>query len=404
MKSIAVCGVVAVLGSLGLPASALADSFVVMHDDGTLAKSTATPAAIEKEILAAYATTGLELPTVLSVWTTFPMMGNNYATFIDPLGNDVDGIGIPKSPYAKTLHAITLHNNVLVMADRAAKARAPLEGYSSYLFLLEFMHQWGPAVTAPAPVNGDLEGSPYHWSFFLESASPDGGNTWHDNGDGTFTVVPRAPKDVTYSMLDLYLMGLAAPSEITPFGVLTNVTVPATPTDPLWGGAFAGHSFPWFDPTTPPLTVKATRELVTGDQIVATNGTRSPAPAASGAFKVGIVLVVPANATNADVASASAVFAPMADDLAPSFQRATSGRGTLDVVTTSTPMGAGGAGGSGATSASSTAAGGHVASPKTQSGGCAIGDRNSSGTASLWQWGAGLLVIGAARRRRNRQR
>ena len=30
-----------------------------------------------------------------------------------------------------------------------------------------------------------------------------------------------------FSMIDLYLMGLATPAEVTPFGVLENVTPPA---------------------------------------------------------------------------------------------------------------------------------------------------------------------------------
>jgi hypothetical protein len=391
----------ALLASLAIAAPAHADSFVVVHDDGTLAKSTSTPGQIEKELFALYGATGLPMPDVMSVWTTFPMMGNNYATFIDPFANDANGIGIPLSTSTHPpLRAILLHNNVLVMADRAAKSRAPVEGFSSYLFLLEFMHQWGPAVSIPAPGAGDLEGFPYHWSFFLESTSPDGGNHWTDNGDGTFTVVPRAPKDVLYSPLDLYLMGIGQPSEVMPFGILTNPTVPAMPTDPLWGGPFAGHSFPWFDTTSPPLTVTATRRVVSIDDIVSTNGMRDPAPVASKTFSVAIILVVPPNATDADVTSASMTFEPMAADLAPSFQRATSGRGTLDIVTISKPSGTGGAGGASPTVSSSAS---NMTPPKhsAPSGGCSCEIDERRNDAAYLACIAGMAAAVLLRRRRN---
>ncbi len=57
-----------------------------------------------------------------------------------------------------------------------------------------------------------------------------------------------SPKTITYSMLDLYLMGLADPAEVTPFGVLENVTPPADIKDPFSKGTkpYDASSFPWF--------------------------------------------------------------------------------------------------------------------------------------------------------------
>ena len=66
-------------------------------------------------------------------------------------------------------------------------------------------------------------------------------------------------------------MGLAEPSEVPPFGVLVSTTVPGTPTDPFWGGAYAARSFPWFDAQGTPLTVTATRRELTIDDV--TGGT-----------------------------------------------------------------------------------------------------------------------------------
>lgn len=68
---------------------------------------------------------------------------------------------------------------------------------------------------------------------------------WHND----FTKIPQranvqhAPEEG----FDLYIMGLSPAADVPPFQVLEDTVVPATPIDPLWGGAFAPHSFPWFD-------------------------------------------------------------------------------------------------------------------------------------------------------------
>jgi hypothetical protein len=304
------------------------------------------PPELTDQLIESYQTLGLPMPEVFTVWTSFPMNGNNIATWIDPLGNDVTGIGFEdvfpadglKDPSDLPTRAVLLHNNILAMPERASVVNAPVDGYARYLFLLELSHVWGPRVRVPMPNEGELIGFPSHWSFFMDAGgSPAGGNVWTDNGDGTFTVVPGDPATLKYSMIDLYLMGLASPDEVEPFGVLTNVTVPRMPTDPNFGGAFSAQSFPWFDRHAAPFRVTATRRGLTVDDVIAANGVRTPEAGVKTSYTVAIVLLVPENADAATIAAAENAFAPIADSLAPAFADATRQRGTLEIVTKTTP-------------------------------------------------------------------
>jgi hypothetical protein len=323
-----------------------AHNYVTIHDDGTLANPITTDAqmgAMASSVVNQYAAAGKPIPDVLSVWTAFPQGGQPYGTYFVPVANDVTGIGLETlyggdgtfASAAPPLRALLEHNDVTQLAARAQLQGAPVEGFAEYLFLLELSHMWGPALQVPATSTAaatELEGFPFHWSFFMDAGgSPAGGNRWRDDHDGTFTVHRARPESMTYSMLDLYAMGLADPCEVPPFGVLENVVVPSGVTDPLWGGPYSAQSFPWF--SSKPFTVTATRRTLTIDDIIAANGTRKPARAqAPHEFTLGIVLVVAASATDADVAKAEAVMDPVSERLAPAFHAATHRRGRLRVV------------------------------------------------------------------------
>ncbi len=395
-----------------------AKSFVVIKDtEGKIADPDGPNiSAMRNTLLDEYELSGLELPEVFTCWTTFSMNGNDFATYIDPRANDVSGIGFEdvfpptgiKAPTQPPLRAILWHNNVFAMDQRAALHRsdATAAEYARYLFLLELSHLWGPDISLPDPGANDAIGFPFHWSFFLDvGGGPAGGNPWTDNGDGTFTVVPGSPGTVKYSMLDLYLMGLATADEVEPFRVLLPTDVPTTPTDPFWGGAYSGQSFPWFDVENEPLTVTATVRDLTVDDVIAANGERGPVAGTKDTFTVGIVLVVPADATDEEIEAASTDFAPFADALAGHFDDATSGRGTLDIVTVSEDPGegGGGAGAGGAPAAGGADAsggqGGGAPVDGEDDGGCDCSSTGSGGSTS----GVGLLGLMAAlalRRRR----
>ena len=345
-----------VLSLLLVSAIAQADPrvFVTLQDDGTIEnhalKTQSDLNTIHKKLLALYKATGEPIPEILSVWTTFSLGGTDVSTIFDPFSNDVTGIGLqtaypPQGVFKSStppLHSILFHNNVLALASRASLQNAPLDGFANYLFLLELSHNWGPAIQVPiaplpagqTPTTAELIGFSFHWSFWMDAGgSPAGGNVWTDNGDGTFTVTAADPKNMRYSMLDLYLMGLAKPAEVLPFGVLENAVPPPKVGDPLWGGPYAARSFPWFDSSTP-FTVHATRRSLTIDDVVQANGARAPdADNAPKSWQLGIVLLVSQNDAPDAIAAAQQLFDPLASACAPAFHAATQARGTLEVVT-----------------------------------------------------------------------
>jgi MYXO-CTERM domain-containing protein len=415
-------GLAALAGIAFTSTAARADkAFVTLHDDGTIQNhkfmTAADEVAVRKALLALYTAAGQPLPDVLSVWTTFNFAGGSVGTIFDPLALPTAGIGLEQYGYPKKtpmppLDTVLYHNNVLKLDARAKLQNAPVDGFARYLFLLELSHRFGPALAVPPPAPDALIGFPFHWSYWMDAGgSPSGGNGWKDNGDGTFSVVPANPKTLSFSMLDLYIMGLATKDEVPPFGVLENVVAPMGVKDPLWGGAYAAHSFPWFDAQTP-FTVTATRRTLTIDDVITANGTRDPAAgAAPTSWNLGIVLLTSSKDDDAAVASAEALFDPIASDLAPAFHDATKGRGTLNVVTHEV-MGTGGAGGGGgggaggsgvggasasSSSASSTTSGGN-AQPSDSSGcGCSIpGDSGPTRGAMI---ALAIAAIAVARRR-----
>ncbi len=150
----------------------------------------------------------------------------------------------------------------------------------------EMGHRWSAFVSAK--VAGEtIELGPTHWARGLQApvafpyqrpteASAMGGGVWQDNFDGTFTqldddyYVPATG----WSYLDLYLMGLIAPSDVPDFFILRNLT-PA-------GRDRNGH--PIF---------KADRTRVTIQDVIAAEGPRTPDVYHSQRrFNTGIVVIV----------------------------------------------------------------------------------------------------------------
>jgi hypothetical protein len=172
------------------------------------------------------------------------------------------------------------------LAERSQDGKIPPYMYAMSQIAHEMGHRWG--AFASATIDGEtIPLGPTHWARGLQApvaypyqrpteASAMGGGVWQDNVDGTFTqldddyYVPATG----WSYLDLYLMGLIAPSEVPDFFLLRNL-VPA---------GRDGNGRPIF---------KADRTKITIQDVIAAEGPRTPAVDTSQRlFNTGMVAVV----------------------------------------------------------------------------------------------------------------
>ena len=147
--------------------------------------------------------------------------------------------------------------------------------YSAWVFGQELGHHW---LAFPWVDFDDGEGEQSvllgrdnsHWSYWLDTPnSPSEGNRWIDNGDGTFTTDLDSP--AAFSDLDLYLMGLIAAEDVSPWFYI----------EPDAGSGRADSSPPEWLYGNQPVTVSGTRVDVTLDDVIAFEGDRLPTPATS---------------------------------------------------------------------------------------------------------------------------
>ena len=190
----------------------------------------------------------------------------------------------PPGLTGKDPHNIAFYTRQL--EERTFNGKIPPYDYAMSQIGHEMGHRWAAFVTAK--VDGEtIQLGPVHWAMGLQApaafpyqrpteASIMGGGVWQDNYDGTFTqlddnyYVPATG----YSYLDLYLMGLIAPSEVPNFFLLGNLKFD--------GRDANGH--PIF---------RADRTTVTIQDVIAAEGPREPDVEHSQRhFNTGIVLVV----------------------------------------------------------------------------------------------------------------
>lgn len=172
------------------------------------------------------------------------------------------------------------------LAERTSNGKIPPYDYAISQIGHEMGHRWSAFVSAK--VNGEtIQLGPTHWARGLHApvafpyqrpteASAMGGGVWQDNFDSTYTqldddyYVPATG----WSYLDLYLMGLIAPSEVPDFFILRSL-VPA-------GRDSNGH--PIF---------KADRTKVAIQDVIAVEGPRIPdVDHSQKGFNTGMVVVV----------------------------------------------------------------------------------------------------------------
>ena len=169
---------------------------------------------------------------------------------------------------------------------RTFNGKIPPYDYAMSQIGHEMGHRWSAFVSAK--INGELIPlGPTHWATGLQAPAPFpyqrpteasamGGGVWQDNFDGTFTqldddyYVPATG----YSYLDLYLMGLLAPTEVPDFFLLRNLQP-------------QGH-----DDNGHPI-YKADRTKITINDVIAAEGPREPdVDHAQKHFNTGMVIVL----------------------------------------------------------------------------------------------------------------
>jgi hypothetical protein len=172
------------------------------------------------------------------------------------------------------------------LAERTSNGKIPTYDYAMSQIGHEMGHRWSAFVSAKVGSETIVLG-PTHWARGLQApvafpyqrpveASAMGGGVWQDNFDGTWSqldddyYVPATG----WSYLDLYLMGLIAPSEVPDFFILRNL-VPA------------GR-----DANDRPI-FKADRTKITIQDVIAVQGPRLPDVEHSQKnFNTGMVVVI----------------------------------------------------------------------------------------------------------------
>jgi hypothetical protein len=190
----------------------------------------------------------------------------------------------PEGVKDESRHNIVAYTHQL--AERTFNGKLPPYDYAMSQIGHEMGHRWSAFVSAK--IHGELIPlGPTHWATGLQApaafpyqrpteASAMGGGVWQDNFDGTFTqldddyYVPATG----WSYLDLYLMGLIAPSEVPDFFLLRNLQRQGNDAD--------GH--PIF---------KADRTKIAIGDVISAEGPRMPdVDHAQKRFNTGMVLVL----------------------------------------------------------------------------------------------------------------
>ncbi len=217
----------------------------------------------------------------LVTFTTFEFQTGDAVAFALPVQNHVQGIGKPIFDNSSLFGSGGKLKSFIEMAAASRYQLNPLA--PEYEFVLgtlahETLHTWGINVRYAGPggqpSNALLGKDAAHWSFLLDTAaSVEYGHRWRNNGNGSFTAVDARR---FYSPLDLYLMGLYAPSEVPDFFRIQSGAAQATEL-PRKGAQIPGSA-----------------ETISINQVIAVEGPRIPDAAASQKdFHYAFILLTP---------------------------------------------------------------------------------------------------------------
>lgn len=216
----------------------------------------------------------------LIVFSTFEFDTGGATAVYHPVRNDVVGIGIPSFDFSADFGSGGQLSGIVDMAALGRYALNPRDrAYTQTLGVLahELQHRFGSKLryqAADGALRSDLLGEAgVHWSYFLDSdASLMYGSDWEARSGGEFESVQVRHR---FSLLDLYLAGLAAPSEVPPIRLIR-------------GGAGTATDLPRLGART-----AGTLETIDIAQVVAAEGPRQPATAdAPRQFQAALLVLV----------------------------------------------------------------------------------------------------------------
>ncbi len=200
-------------------------------------------------------------------------------------------------------------------------ARYPTPDTPLTILAHEAGHLFLALVSVPNPFDASdqpmLGRARVHWAFpFHSDASFLEGNRIRDDGAGVSPRFTTTDAVSQYAELDQYLMGLRAPSEVSPTFVVLN-SGQAEAQAPQTGVSFGG-----------------TRLNVKIEDVIAAAGRRVPdSTVAQRTFRMAIVLIVPAGSNLSDgglIQNAIAQVDRYRTEFEPYYATATGGRGTID--------------------------------------------------------------------------
>jgi hypothetical protein len=240
--------------------------------------------------------------------------GSRVAAYAVPGNPAADGIGQASSTTARPRAVTRLNMNVMPQEVAYVPNR-------SDLLLHEFGHRWlyGPTFLEGNNASHLLSPDGAHPAQWVDTraafpvdtpkdSSPMGGGFFSPAADSTFMA---STNSISYSWLDLYLMGLAAPEEVPPLFYLAN-------SSPALGSAY----YP------PAGTYHGERRDVALDEIRAALGTRNPSTATSQRiFRVAFVLIY--DPAKAPTPTEVAVLRELRSRFLRDFGMATGGRGQI---------------------------------------------------------------------------
>ncbi|MVN88510.1 hypothetical protein GO986_17355 [Deinococcus sp. HMF7620] len=231
-----------------------------------------------------------------------------------PVKNDTEGLGITTFDQTADYGSAGTLQGVMYFPYRA--------GIESGPSLHELAHRWAnDAVESDLPSHFGFSSAGRQLGGFDDATFNDLGNGQYQasiTGRKTFGTVANGGNSVAYSDVELYLMGLLAPSEVNPFRVARNAA--------------------WVDAANGVFRADAVIGQRVQD-IISQHGARSPAFGdAQKTFRLLTVMVsktTPSEAELLDVAEGLGTLTYVGDDGNPNnftFNEATRGRGVLRVL------------------------------------------------------------------------